>query len=332
MVDKLQVVKRDTSFDSLKFILISCVVLGHVLNYAHSSRISLALWNWLYSFEMPLFVFISGYFTKRKSLIETYRGCVRLFETLFIWNILYCLFDPNIDLTLERLFKPAFAYWYLMCLIIWRFMLQIIPITKIKYFTLILLAFIAGLFWGFIDIDGSFLSNSRVISFFPFFILGAYVREAKLVTKIRNSWRIVSYAILVITPILILIYNDSLAPYFNCSRPYIADGGNWIGFLYRVLFYLVSLLQGFALLNIAPHNRFLAKLGEQTMPVYVFHGFVLLVLMKVVLYLNLPTSVLFVLCYSVIIMVSIILMGRFINYKTLLNPISYVIKNFESNK
>lgn len=84
MVDKLLVVaKRDTSFDSLKFILISCVVLGHVLNYAHSSRISLALWNWLYSFEMPLFVFISGYFTQKKTFSDTFRGCIRLFETLF---------------------------------------------------------------------------------------------------------------------------------------------------------------------------------------------------------------------------------------------------------
>lgn len=59
---------RDTLFDSLKFVLISCVVLGHVLNLMHDSQINLAIWNWLYSFEMPLFVFVSGYFTRKKSL------------------------------------------------------------------------------------------------------------------------------------------------------------------------------------------------------------------------------------------------------------------------
>lgn len=325
-------IQRNAYFDSLKFILISCVVLGHVLNYSHDSRVCLALWNWLYSFEMPLFVFVSGYFTKKKTFSDTFRGCLRLVETLFIWNIIYCIFDPSTELTIERLLKPAFAYWYLLCLIIWRFILQIIPLKNTHALLSILLLFAIGLLWGFIDIDGSVLSNSRVIAFFPFFLLGAYARETGLVTRIRVSKKLVSYVILLIIPVLILLYNDTLAPYFNCSRPYVADGGNKIGFLYRLLFYMISLLQGYALLNIVPKNGLLAKLGEQTMPIYVFHGFVIIVLMRVVSYLNLPTSVFFVLGYSVIIIISIIFMGRFINYKALLNPISTIIKYFDSIK
>lgn len=334
MIDKQIVLvgQRDTCFDSLKFILISCVVLGHVLNYTHDTRINLALWNWLYSFEMPLFVFISGYFTKKKSVSDTFRGCLRLIETLFIWNIIYCIFDPSTELTIERLFKPAFAYWYLMCLIIWRFILQIMPLKMLKHYVPILLLFVIGLLWGFINMDGGIMSNSRVIAFFPFFILGAYVREIGLITRIRESKKLISYAILLIIPVLILLYNDTLASYFNCSRPYVADGGNEIGLMYRLLFYTFSLLQGYAILNIIPRNSFFAKLGEQTMPIYVFHGFLIIVLMKVVSYLNLPTSVFFILGYSAIIIVTIIFMGRYINYKTLLNPISTLIKYLDSNK
>lgn len=164
--------QRDSYFDSLKFILISCVVLGHVLNYSHGSHINLALWNWLYSFEMPLFVFISGYFTKRKALGETIGGCLRLLETLFVWNILYCIFDPSIDFTIDRLFRPAFAYWYLLCLIIWRFLLKILPLDKMNHVVVISLSFLSGLLWGFIDIDGGFMSNSRVIAFFPLLLNG----------------------------------------------------------------------------------------------------------------------------------------------------------------
>ena len=323
--------KRDTLFDSLKFILICCVVLGHVLNYSHDSRVNLALWNWLYSFEMPLFVFISGYFSKIKSFSQTFRGCLKLFETLLIWNFLYCLFEPNTDLTLVRLFKPAFAYWYLMCLIIWRFMLQIIPLIKVKLKIVVLLTFVAGILWGFLNIDGGFMSNSRVIAFFPFFILGYYAREKGLIKRIRNSNRVISYAILIIISVLIFLYKDALAPYFNCSRPYISDGGTLLGISFRLVFYIVSLLQGYALLNIAPNNESLAKLGEQTMPIYVFHGFVLIVLMKFIGYLNLPMSIFFVLFYSVAICTSIIFMGKFINYKMLLNPISTVFKLFDKN-
>lgn len=283
---------------------------------------------------MPLFVFISGYFSKIRSLSETFRGCLRLFETLYIWNILYCLFDPSTDLTLARLFKPAFAYWYLMCLIIWRFMLQIIPLIKVKLKIVVLLSFVVGILWGFLNIDGSFMSNSRVIAFFPFFLFGYYAREKGLIKRIRNSNsnRVISYAILIIIPVLILLYNDVLAPYFNCSRPYISDGGLLFGISYRLVFYIVSLLQGYALLNISSNNESLAKLGEQTMPIYVFHGFVLIVLIKFIGYFNLPMSVFFVLFYSVITCASIIFMGKFINYKMLLNPISSVYKLFDKNK
>lgn len=281
---------------------------------------------------MPLFVFISGYFTKKRSVGETFRGCIRLVETLFIWNIIYCIFDSSTELTIERLFKPAFAYWYLLCLIIWRLILQIMPFKTLKHYVLILLLFVIGLLWGFIDMDGGIMSNSRIIAFFPFFILGAYARETGLVTRIRKNKKLVSYVILLIIPVLMLLYNDTLAPFFNCSRPYVADGSNEIGFLYRLLFYTVSLLQGYALLNIIPGNYFLAKLGEQTMPIYVFHGFVMIVLMKVVSYLNLPTSVFFILGYSAMIIVTIIFLGRYIKYKTLLNPISTLIKYLDSNK
>ena len=59
--------------------------------------------------------------------------------------------------------------------------------------------------------------------------------------------------------------------------------------------------QGYALLNIKPNNSFLARLGEQTIPIYVFHGFVMIVLMKFVSYLNLPMPIFIVLCYSAVI-------------------------------
>ena len=95
---------------------------------------------------MPLFVFVSGYFTKKKTFSDTFRGCLRLVETLFIWNIIYCIFDPSTELTIERLLKPAFAYWYLLCLIIWRFILQIIPLKNTHALLSILLLFAIGLF------------------------------------------------------------------------------------------------------------------------------------------------------------------------------------------
>ena len=51
--------KRDARLDGLKFVLIFLVVLGH-LSY---NDYGLGLTKMIYSFHMPVFVFLSGYFT-----------------------------------------------------------------------------------------------------------------------------------------------------------------------------------------------------------------------------------------------------------------------------
>lgn len=62
---------RDGYADFLKYVLISLVVLGHFIGlYQHRVGISGGLYTWIYAFHMPLFVFISGYFSKH---ITNYR-------------------------------------------------------------------------------------------------------------------------------------------------------------------------------------------------------------------------------------------------------------------
>ena len=55
---------RDSYFDNLKTILIFLVVLGHFTNLNNSVPLMGAINNVIYSFHMPIFIFISGYFSK----------------------------------------------------------------------------------------------------------------------------------------------------------------------------------------------------------------------------------------------------------------------------
>lgn len=56
---------RDNRFDALKGFLILSVVFGHFFTHDDSHGImSETMANFIYSFHMPLFVFISGYFSK----------------------------------------------------------------------------------------------------------------------------------------------------------------------------------------------------------------------------------------------------------------------------
>lgn len=59
--------KRITYLDSLKAILILLVILGHAVQFNTEEYETNPLFQFIYSFHMPLFLFISGYLTCRGS-------------------------------------------------------------------------------------------------------------------------------------------------------------------------------------------------------------------------------------------------------------------------
>lgn len=62
---------RDARFDTLKGVLILTVVFGHFFTHdASHGVVSESLANFIYSFHMPLFVFVSGYFTNNQRVVR----------------------------------------------------------------------------------------------------------------------------------------------------------------------------------------------------------------------------------------------------------------------
>lgn len=60
---------RSSYWDTVKAVLIFLVVLGHTGTALGDRVLSV-----IYAFHMPLFVFVSGYFSKKKSLLEYWGG------------------------------------------------------------------------------------------------------------------------------------------------------------------------------------------------------------------------------------------------------------------
>lgn len=59
---------RDERIDSVKYCLMVLVIVGHVFSQKlfYSTPGCSVVWEWIYMFHMPLFVFLSGFFhTKR---------------------------------------------------------------------------------------------------------------------------------------------------------------------------------------------------------------------------------------------------------------------------
>ena len=76
---------RDSFWDTLKATLIILVVLGHT-----GTAIGDRLLSVIYMFHMPLFVFVSGYFSKKKKLSEM-SDCHRLIVLFLIFNFLFLM-------------------------------------------------------------------------------------------------------------------------------------------------------------------------------------------------------------------------------------------------
>ena len=84
--------KRDYLFDNLKALMLFLVVIGHILDPYIERQDSLYryLMQYIYLFHMPMFAFITGYFTKNTE--KARNSAVRNVLVPYIfWQLLYII-------------------------------------------------------------------------------------------------------------------------------------------------------------------------------------------------------------------------------------------------
>jgi len=120
--------QRDLTFDIMKGFLIFLVVLGHAIQLLYIST-GLDVWyqpvfNIIYTFHMPLFIFVSGVFFK-SALNKRFKELLtnkfkRLLLPAIVYSTIivlaYMLINGNCSPTGAFLYKQYKTYWYLICL------------------------------------------------------------------------------------------------------------------------------------------------------------------------------------------------------------------------
>lgn len=166
---------RFYKFDNIRFLLILCVVFGHLLETI-PGVVPLYLYRVIYSFHMPAFLFLSGYFAKynRRKILFTFLYTYLLFQTI------YQLFERFIlNPQQEFRFQYTYPYWLLWYLVVMIFYYLLIPIfdSKKRYVQMsfiissIILSVLAGFDWTI----QYYLSLSKFITFLPYFLAGYYI-------------------------------------------------------------------------------------------------------------------------------------------------------------
>ena len=263
---------RDAFFDNYKAFLILCVVVGHFLDhFTEDFRIAEILRVYIYFFHIPAFSFISGYFARKnnfRSLIQ------KLFIPYIIFQLIYFFMYTDIGLQPRfTLLSPFFTLWYLLALFCWRLVID--RLNPIR--CLIPISIACSILIGFLPAFHGVGDIYRIVSFFPFFVMGHHFQVTRFREKICNPVLSRLSAMLMIVFFIFICFNYDLfeIPVLNCQSSYEAMGVGPAGWIYRLLYILFATCLVYAIGIIMPKkNMPFTFLGKYTMRVYLCHGVV----------------------------------------------------------
>lgn len=262
--------KRDYLFDNLKALLIFLVVLGHCIGaYVYKSNLLKSLYFFIYLFHMPLFVFISGYYSKniekcKKNAVNNIAIPYIIFNT--IWYIFISMMTKGIVFSFAN---PGWTLWYLLSLFCWRISLKYL--IKIKY--IIPISIIGSILVGCIDIYE--FSISRTIALLPFFLLGYYCDKNTIdnIKKIKSRYCYLALIMIFLASFYIahrfnidvsFLHNSEAYSYFNLNI--------CIGMLFRAILFITATILSISIINIISSKKTrYSQIGKNSLTVYLLH-------------------------------------------------------------
>ncbi len=281
-------------YDNAKFILIFLVVLGHLIEpfrtSGQGSAMFLFAWRIINTLHMPAMIFISGFFAKKYIRPDGSFNVQRPFTYMVYYLVAEIVFGAlevyvlGVEIT-KSILQPRSALWFLMCLAWWYLLLPAINKIEPKY--MLTIAVVVGVFIGYDSQISNFLAFSRMMTHFPFFLMGYYISSEKMQFVLTKKAKILSLPVLLLSVgsiVVIMFLFRSSGPFdFNinwiisCDKSYFKVFKNkgispvfW--FLPRVWFYLCAVGLGFSFLAWVPRKKtFFTKLGARTLGPYILH-------------------------------------------------------------
>ncbi|RKG39728.1 acyltransferase family protein [Acinetobacter rongchengensis] len=272
---------RDTYLDTSKAVLIFLVVLGHFLErmVGWNDPIAHTLLGTIYFVHMPAFIFISGLLFKDKNWLKN----ILFFISLYVpFQILFPAFDAiwsgNMQINRNLFERPYWILWYLLGMMVWTLLTHFLIKTKFAVWIALILALCVGLSpWNNYQ-----YSVGRIFTFLPFFVIGAVYGKA-IIQSIRSIRYAEWFGVLIFIGIFSLVYLSQINQFWlygSLSYQQLKVSA-FEGTLIRLGCMAVSSLGIFAIFAIVKQcqSRFL-KLGINTLPVYLLHGFVVILISK----------------------------------------------------
>ncbi|MFE9357280.1 acyltransferase family protein [Streptomyces olivaceoviridis] len=270
--------QRDAFFDNAKYLAIVLVALGHSWSAIKTDNRALeGLYNVVYTFHMPAFIVISGYFSRSFDMRpdRLKRLVTGIAVPYLLFQIAYSLFrryagqaDDPISLV-----SPYYLTWFLCALFIWRLTTPLWKLVRRPLPLALGIAMVGSVTPGLDDN----LDLGRVLQFLPCFVLGLLLKPEHFALIRRPAVRVLS----------VPVFAAALAVgWWTVPR---VDGGWfyrqssaqdigapwWTGPLMTLAMFGCALLLTACFLAWVPGRRtWFTALGAGTLYGYLLHGFV----------------------------------------------------------
>lgn len=275
MKQQLTATGRDAYFDNAKALLIICVVFGHTLSgMLGEARWMDSLYMTIYTFHMPAFIFVTGYYAK---VLRTKKDWWKLMKAVVIPYVVfqflytaYYMYMLDFDVKFNLVEQSRWGLWFLVSLFCWRVMLPLFTHSK----WMIVVALVIALLAGELPFISEPLSLSRTLYFFVFFIAG-YHLSIEPVKKAGAKGKIAGIVGLVVLFITLYYFNDTSwkewlfgrLPYAEVA-PFLVESG----IVNRLIVYAICAFATVAFLAVVPTKTFSwTVVGQRTMAIYIFH-------------------------------------------------------------
>ena len=293
-----QLKNRDYWFDNVKGFLMITVVVGHLIaSVLNKFPDFVFLSNFIYSFHMPAFAIISGFFMKRRVDNKDYSSVINkiivpyLIAQIFIYVVGMVLPDGVKALSLERFAEsgvftftvPIYHLWYFVGMII-AFFYCVSSNAKNHPVRAMVIASVISLVSGFLP-SITFLKLTKIAGFLPFFVLG-YVLPKDKMYLLKNKKRYFAPSIVVFLVVIAVFWflkdEGTLTGIFAMTSRYGKFGFSFLSvvdMLIRFGYIVASIVMTFSLMGLSPCKKTpLSKLGERSVYIYVLHVIIVAVI------------------------------------------------------
>ncbi|WP_294468606.1 acyltransferase family protein [uncultured Anaerofustis sp.] len=293
--------ERNCFFDNLKGLIIILVVMFHLIPTGQNFIFD-SLYGFVFTFHMPFFILISGYFTRNNE--KQARKAFSLLLLYYILSLLFYIFKnqelylsisniKNIKLNYEFFIQPFISHyyvsWYLCVIFLYRVFCS--SIANIKHFVIV--SFIIGIVGSLLRIDYYMIRRALVL--LPFFSIGYYLSKFKLEDikkyfiskKLAIPFLILSFFLFIIAFYFALKMNKNfsvscipfgekiLLDIFSRKRTII---------LFLIMSYIFSLGVIYLISTVVTEKKcFFTLPGKNSLCIYFFHAFFTLFIRKHIL-------------------------------------------------